>query len=280
VAHEVTVSAIMPTYNAMPYLRDAIESVLAQTFTDWELIVVNDASTDASAALLAQYTDPRIRVYRLPENAGRARARNLALQWARGKYIAPCDSDDLCLPERFAREVAYLDQHPEVGVVSSQIEYFWRDAPPQVRLLYPEDNAAIQRRFARGKMAVPFMAAMIRAACFAHFGPFCEEMRRAEDLEWFLRVRHATTFHVLPEFLHRYRHEVRGIAFGKWMESAQYAQYAVYRAEAATHHPAVSPVSFARYSRRWQNRVRLATWEVLKYLNFQARSRLGTRRLR
>lgn len=278
-AHDVIVSAIMPTYNGMPYLRDAIESVLAQSFTDWELIVVDDASTDDSAALLAQYTDPRIVVYRSPVNVGRARARNLALERARGQYIAPCDSDDQCLPERFAREAAYLDHHPEVQVVSSQIKYFWGNEPPQVRLLYPEDNTAIQQRFARGKMAVPFMASMIRASCFARFGPFCEEMRRAEDLEWFLRIRHAATFQVLPEFLHLYRHEVRGMAFGKWIESARYGRYATYRADAVAHDPGAPPMSFARFSRRWHNRVRLWTWDVAAYLAYQGRSRLGARRL-
>lgn len=277
--HAVIVSAIMPTYNGMPYLQAAIESVLAQSFTDWELIVIDDASTDGSAALLARYTDPRITVYRSPVNVGRARARNLALERVRGKYIAPCDSDDRCLPERFAREAAFLDAHPEVQVVSSQVAYFWENAPPQVRLLYPEDNAAIQRRFARGKMAVPFMASMIRASCFARFGPFCEEMRRAEDLEWFLRIRHATTFHVLPEVLHHYRHEVRGIAFGKWIESAAYGQYAAYRADAAVRGPGTPPISFAHFSRRWPNRARLWTWDVAAYLAYGARSRLKARRL-
>jgi len=276
---DVIVSAIMPTYNGMPYLRGAIESVRAQTLTNWELIVVDDASTDDTVAVLARYTDPRITVVRLPVNVGRARARNLALERARGRYIAPCDSDDVCLPERFAREAAYLDTHPEVQVVSSQIEYFWGEEPPQVRFLYPEDDAAIQRRFARGKMAVPFMASMIRASCFARFGPFCEEMRRAEDLEWFLRIRHAATFHVLPEFLHHYRHEVRGIAFGKWIESARYGRYAAYRASTLAHHPDTPPMPFARFSRQWRNRVRLATWDVAAYLAYEARSRFRARRL-
>lgn len=277
---QVAVSAIMPTYNAAPHLREAIDSVLAQTFTDWELIVVDDGSTDETQALLAAYTDPRIRVFELGENHGSAHARNVALEFACGKYIAPCDSDDIFLPERFAREVAYLESHPEIHVVASQMKYFTGNETPQCGILYPEDPAAIDRRFAKGKMAVPFGASMIRSWCFHRFGPFCEDLRRAQDLEWFMRIRRNCNFRVLPEFLYLYRHDARQITFDSWMANAQYARYAVYRAGMFGTSAGRPALPFDRFSRQWTTRLELYTEDVLRFINFRLRANAAGRTLR
>ena len=277
---QVTISAIMPTYNSMSYLKEAIDSVLAQTFTDWELIIVDDGSTDGTTALLAQYTDPRIRVFELDENRGPARARNVALGFACGKYIAPCDSDDISLPERFAKEVAYLESHPEIHVVASQMKYFRRNEPPQPRILYPEDPTAIQRRFARGRMAVPFPAAMIRSWCFDRFGPFREELRTAEDLEWFLRIRRSCNFRVLPEFLYLYRHDATKITFKEWIVDARNGRYAVYRAKMFGASADSTILPFDRFSQRWRTRLGLYTWDMLRFINFRLRSNFASRKLK
>lgn len=277
---QVTVSAIMPTYNAMPYLKEAIDSVLAQTFTDWELIIVDDGSTDDTSALLTRYTDPRIRVFELDENRGRARARNVALGFACGKYIAPCDADDISLPERFAKEVAYLESHREIHVVCSQMMDFQRNEPPQTRILYPETPTAIQRRFAKGRMAVPFGTAMIRSWCFDRFGPFCEELHSAEDFEWFLRIRQNCNFRVLPEFLYLYRHDAKKITFTQWMATMRNDQYAVYRARIFGRSPDSAVLSLNQFSRRFRTRLGLYTWDVLRFVNFRLRSNVAGRRLK
>jgi exopolysaccharide production protein ExoQ len=275
---QVTVSAIMPTYNAMPHVKEAIDSVLAQTFQDWELIVVDDGSTDGTTEFLATYTDPRIRVFELGENRGPAHARNVALGFACGKYIAPCDSDDIFLPERFAREVAYLESHPEIHVVATQMMYFTEGEAPRRGLLYPEDPAAIDRRFAKGKMAVPFGASMIRSWCFDRFGPFCEDLRRAQDFEWFMRIRRSCNFRVLPSYLYLYRHDAKRVTWRKWITNARYARYAVYRARVfgASANPALS---FDRFSRRWSTRVGLYTRDVLRFVNFRLRANTAGRTL-
>ena len=109
----------MPTYNNGRWLQEAIDSVLGQTFTDWELIIVDDGSTDDTADVLARCTDSRIRIYTLAKNVGRAGARNVALGQARGRYIAICDSDDISAPTRFTEQVAFLDANPNIGVVSA-----------------------------------------------------------------------------------------------------------------------------------------------------------------
>lgn len=277
---QVTVSAIMPTYNAAPHLREAIESVLAQTFTDWELIVVDDGSTDGTQALLAAYTDPRIRVFELGENRGSAHARNVALRFACGKYIAPCDSDDIFLPERFAKEVAYLESHPEIHVVAAQMKYFTGNETPRRGIRYPEDPAAIDRRFAKGKMAVPFGSSMIRSWCFDRFGPFCEDLRRAQDFEWFMRIRRSCNFRVLPDYLYLYRHDTKRVTLKTWLSNARYARYAVYRARMFGESAGRTVLSFERFSRRWTTRLELYTEDVPRFVNFRLRANAAGRTLR
>lgn len=276
---QVTVSAIMPTYNAMPYLKEAIDSVLAQTFTDWELIIVDDGSTDETPTMLAQYTDPRIRVFELGENQGRGKARNVALGFACGKYIAPCDADDISLPERFAKEVAYLESHSETHVVSTQMKDFYADEPPQLMFRYPEDPSSIDRRFTKGKMGAPFGAAMIRSWCFDRFGPFNEDLRASEDFEWFLRVRRSCNFRVLPEALYLYRHNVKNVTLIEWLANARRARYAAYRAKMFGTASHSTPLSFTQFSRRWGTRFALHTADVLRYVMYRLGAKRGGRAL-
>ncbi len=116
------VSVLIPVYNGERFLRQTIESILAQTFTDFELILVDDCSSDRSAAIIQSYNDPRIRFFVNDKNLGNGGTRNRLVQLARGKYCAVLDHDDLCLPERLERQVKFLDAHPEIGFCSSAIE--------------------------------------------------------------------------------------------------------------------------------------------------------------
>jgi glycosyltransferase involved in cell wall biosynthesis len=110
------VSVMMPAFNAAAYIRSAIESVLAQTYGDWELLIVNDGSTDGTAALVGRFTDPRIRLLD-KENGGESSARNVALDRSSGEFIAYLDADDAYLPEHLALTVAYLREHPHLDAV-------------------------------------------------------------------------------------------------------------------------------------------------------------------
>jgi len=113
------VSVITAAYNAEPFIREAVESVLAQTLTDFELIVIDDASTDATPEILKSYSDKRIRVLRNQRNLKRAAARNVGIAAARGQYVAIHDADDIALPHRLETQVRYLDLHPGVAVLGS-----------------------------------------------------------------------------------------------------------------------------------------------------------------
>jgi glycosyltransferase involved in cell wall biosynthesis len=113
------ISVIMAAYNGSAWLPETLASLRAQTFADFELIVVDDCSTDDTLAILEAWPDPRVRVVAAEANRGPVEARNAAFALARGRYIAALDQDDICLPERFARQIAYLDAHPEVVLVGA-----------------------------------------------------------------------------------------------------------------------------------------------------------------
>ncbi len=111
----------MPVYNGAAYLREAIQSVLAQTERDFELIIINDGSIDDSASIIGNFTDPRIIYLDNGRNLGLAASFNAGIERASGEYLARMDADDICLPERFAKQLSFLAMHPEIGVIGSSI---------------------------------------------------------------------------------------------------------------------------------------------------------------
>lgn len=113
------VTVLMTVYNGLPYLREAVESVLNQTFSDFELLVIDDASTDGSVACIRSYGDPRIRLVCNSRNAGQAGAMNQGLALARGETIARLDQDDVCLPDRLRRQVEFLQARPDLAGAGS-----------------------------------------------------------------------------------------------------------------------------------------------------------------
>ena len=114
------VSVIMPVYNCAPFVRESVESVLGQTLKDFELILVDDGSSDESSEILQTFVDRRIRASRFEQNLGVAFARNFALEKADCEYVAFLDADDLAHPARLAIQVAYLDSRPEIGATASR----------------------------------------------------------------------------------------------------------------------------------------------------------------
>ena len=118
------VSVIMPAYNAEKYIKEAIDSILGQTFRDFELIVLNDCSRDHTESVIRSYDDPRIVYVRNEQNMGVARTLNRGLELAKGEYIARMDADDIALPERFAVQLDYLERNPDTAVVASAVELF------------------------------------------------------------------------------------------------------------------------------------------------------------
>ena len=115
------VSVVMAVHNGQEYLREAVESVLLQTYTDLELIIVNDASTDKTGEILERINDERVKVIHLAENRGAAAALNLGIEQAKGDWIAIHDADDISYPHRIERQMRYLQDRPGTVAVGSFI---------------------------------------------------------------------------------------------------------------------------------------------------------------
>lgn len=118
------ISALMSVYNGAEFVAETIESILAQTYTDFELIIVNDGSTDQTRQVIENFNDDRIRLFNFEHNQGIGPALTWGLSKVRGKYIAKVDSDDISLPTRFEEELKYLQENPEIDLVGSFMEYF------------------------------------------------------------------------------------------------------------------------------------------------------------
>ena len=113
------VTVLMSVYNDGLFLPLAVQSILAQTFPDFEFLIIDDGSTDDSIAYLSQLRDPRVRVVRHPQNLGLTQSLQHGVELAQGEYLARLDADDLATPDRLARQVDYLDQHPAIGLLGS-----------------------------------------------------------------------------------------------------------------------------------------------------------------
>ena len=200
-----TISVVMAAYNGAAFLRETIDSVLAQTMPDFEIVVADDCSTDATLDVLAAIDDPRLRVVRAERNGGPAVARTLAMAHARGLYIAGLDQDDLCHPDRFARQLAYLDAHPDIVLVATTIEMF--GAGIARRDPYPDlvDPAAIDWTMALLN-PLGWSTVLMRGEAARALVPFQRDvMRFAEDFDLYIRIRASGGIGRIAEPLVRYR---------------------------------------------------------------------------
>lgn len=225
-------SVIMPTYNCEATIELAIESVIDQSFEDWELIVVDDGSTDMTRDKLHHQAslDNRIIVHH-HKHQGRGYARNRCLAHVRGEFVGICDSDDLSCPSRFQNQIEYLDRHSCIGVLGGQTCGFTGSSvPDQGRLIsWPSDSNAIRRAFNRRKMGVANCAAMIRTKLFKDHGGYCEQLHRAQDYEFFARLNSkGVEMSNLTDILVFYRSNGSIPAYNYFRENYLYTKFANY----------------------------------------------------
>jgi len=187
------VSVVIPAYNRARLIRQAILSVLAQTFTDFELIVVDDGSTDGTGAEVASFQDPRVRLVTLAKRSGQSGARNAGIAESRGEWIAFLDSDDEWLPEKLARQMARVDQGPaDYGAVYCACYRQHAGEAPELRPKGELPEGDLFDALLRGKKApTPSVYVVKRAALIAAKG-FDERMIAASDIDMWLRLARAS----------------------------------------------------------------------------------------
>lgn len=192
------VSVIIPAYKGAAFIAQSIDSVLAQSYPDIELIIVNDGSPDNSAAIIQPYlVDPRVK-YIEQQNAGVAAARNTGIRDAAGEYIALVDQDDLWLPDKLARQVEYLDAHPEIALVHSNI-YFVDEAGeripnPEWAWVAPSSGRVLPELVQRNSICT--CTVLMRKSALEQAGLFRQELAPADDWDLWLRIaaRHPIGF--------------------------------------------------------------------------------------
>jgi glycosyltransferase involved in cell wall biosynthesis len=193
----------MPVYNRAHTIRESVDSVLAQTFEDFELLLIDDGSTDESVAIIESYDDPRIRLVRHEENQGIPKTRNDGLREARGEYLAILDSDDLAHPRRLEKQVRVLDENPRVAAVGSWLKKIDDTGRTTGVLLRPVGARRIRAR-------IPFIscfknpAMTARTALMREFG-YREQFVYCQDIDMWARMSVEHEFANIPEFLTRYR---------------------------------------------------------------------------
>lgn len=200
------VSIIMPAYNAAPYIKAALNSLLQQTWSDWECIIINDGSTDNTSDVVEHYRrkDARFKLISLSSNSGRPTARQKGLDGCRGSLVAMLDADDIYMPNKLESQVTFLDQHPSIGMVSTRMFYFdnnYRSSPPAAW----QDQYTIYPRIARyTSRIVPHAPTMFQRTLLKDF-QFDPNMRRAEDSYLILHLSRQSASAILNQELYGYR---------------------------------------------------------------------------
>jgi glycosyltransferase involved in cell wall biosynthesis len=199
------VSVIMPVYNSEQYLEEAVESILSQTFRDFEFVIVDDGSLDSTPLLLANYAarDPRIVTHRFASNQGLSSTLNFGIHQARGEYIARMDADDISLPERLEEQLRFMEAHHEVGVCSTGAEFIGERQSTKW-LNYSSHDAIHARMLFVNAIAHPTV--MLRASVLrANELEYDPNVRYAQDYELWSRMITKTRFANLPHILLKYR---------------------------------------------------------------------------
>jgi glycosyltransferase involved in cell wall biosynthesis len=206
------VTVVMAVYNAAEFLREAVASVLAQTYRDFELIVVDDSSRDDSLSILQSFADPRMQIIRHPTNMGAALSRNDALAASRGDLVAIMDADDVCAPIRLERQVAFLDANPLVGLVGCGVyDNIDTSGGALFTSSLPVDNEAIQRTLTE-QWCFLHPSIMFRRALYEAVGGYRKAFEPAEDHDFILRILERCQAHNLYEPLVSYRLNPQGLS--------------------------------------------------------------------
>ncbi|MGE3549661.1 MAG: glycosyltransferase [Geobacter sp.] len=219
------VSVIMSVYNGEKHVLGAMQSILHQTYSDFEFIIIDDASTDNTAVILDDVDDPRVRVFRNQSNIGLTRSLNKALKHSRGEFVARMDADDFSVPHRFETQVTYLEKNKSIAVVGSS--YYMTDDDGVIKQLVDvitdaeaiKDDLIRQNWFGHGSV-------MMRKNCLESVGGYDEDFVYAQDYDLFLRLSEKFVVGNISDPLYFWRKSLSGISQQKEQEQKYFADWA------------------------------------------------------
>ena len=244
---EPLISVVMSVYNGAMYLEASIDSVLAQTFTQYEFIICDDGSTDETASILNNYDDPRIIIIENAKNLGLSRSLNRCIAVSKSIIIARQDADDLSNINRLQVQYAILEDHPEVGVLASAVQ--WIDDQSKIIKIWPsgDDNPTIQEKLL---YTCPIIhgSVMFRRRYFEEAGGYNEEMKTGQDYDLWLRISETSEIVCLPDVLYTYRQHAQMVSEKRREEQSLFAQNSLSLAIERRLRNTLSYLGFSRYS--------------------------------
>ncbi len=200
------VSVLLPAYNAERYLPEALESILAQSFTDFEVVVIDDCSTDGTWKLIQKYAkqDKRVVAVQNQHNLKLSGTLNRAIEVAHGKYLARMDADDWSYPDRLEKQVSFMEKHPAVGICGGSMEVCDQELHVvSVRRYHQTDGEIRSHLFRYSPYSHPLV--MYRKDVLEKVGGYRDEFNPAEDYELYFRIGMVAQFANLPDILLKYR---------------------------------------------------------------------------
>ncbi len=199
------ISVILPVHNGEKYLKEAVESILGQTFTDFELIIIDDGSTDSTADIVKSFDDERIVYLKNETNVGISDTMNRGIAVSKGRYIARMDADDISLPTRFEKQINYMKQNSDISVLGCAIEIFGEEIEGYVRRFScNNDDIRIDLIF-----STPFAhPTLMFDRCVFEYDRYDSSFNGLEDYELWLRFAQKYKMSVMPEVLFKYRKHI------------------------------------------------------------------------
>jgi len=219
------VTVLMPVYNGGDYLKPAIESILGQTYRDFEFLIINDCSTDDSMEIIQSYKDPRIVIHTNTVNMGQTKSLNVGLKLAKGKYIVINDADDLSLPHRIEKQLDFVSNHPEFAVVGTSAFIMNRSGRINRVFRKPTDQQEITLGILSETPLIHGSVIMNKAMILGH-GGYNEEFRIIQDFElWSSLIRKGVRVANISDILVVIRHFADSVSFkekdAQMLENAQ-----------------------------------------------------------
>jgi glycosyltransferase involved in cell wall biosynthesis len=221
--YPVAISIIMPCYNESSYINAAIDSIIGQSFRNWELIIVDDASLDDTVQLIKTYQDSRIRLFCLKNNIGNYGARNFGLTKSRGKYVAMFDADDISLPDRLAVQYHYLESHRHVGCIGSNYRLIDHDGELVGKVTVNCSYSQFKLKMLLNNYMLQSSILVRRYLLSKHQIQYDEKFRYASDYHFVFQCSKYFHIHNIADTLVHYRLTPTGITKTKFLEQQQFA---------------------------------------------------------
>jgi len=215
----VLISVLMPNYNGAEYIAEAIESVLNQTYRDFELIIIEDASTDNSREIIDKFaaTDSRIKVIQNATNQFVNISCNIGLEVAKGKYYARIDSDDICMPTRLEKQLEFMEANPDITICGAFCKIIDREGRVIANKTFPTNDAVIKKSI-WSRTPIQHSCLFARIDKMREVGFYTGKKDPSEDLELMIRTMNIFKFANIPEYLVKYRIHGDNLIFTKQRE--------------------------------------------------------------